>query len=83
MAKTTLADTPTEELHSKLKAINAIQNTVLGIFFVIILAWIVLGYWRTNLPVFISTVAMGIAIAAMQAATRSSLQAELRKRGAA
>ena len=80
MAKTTPADLPTEELRSKVKAITTIQNTVVVIFAVIILAWLVLGYWRTNLPVFISTVAMAVAISATQIATRSGLVAELRKR---
>ena len=80
MAKTSLADTPTDELRSKLKTIRVIQNTIVGIFGVIILAWIVLGYWKSNLPEFISTVAMGLAVSAMQVATRSSIVAELRKR---
>ena len=80
MAKTTLADTPTEVLRQRLKAITTIQNTVIGLFAVIILAWLVLGHWRSNLPVFISTVAMGVAATVAQVAARSGLVAELRRR---
>ncbi len=83
MAKTTLADTPTEELCAKLRAIKIVQNTITGIFGLIILAWLVLGYWRTNLPVFFGTVAMALGVSAMQLATRSSLVKELKKRDAA
>lgn len=80
MAKTSLEDLSTDELRAKLKAIKTIQNAVLVIFGVIILGWIVPGYWRENIPVFISTVAMAIAIGAMHVATRRSMVDELRKR---
>jgi hypothetical protein len=38
MAKTTLADTPTDVLRQRLKAVTTVHNTVIGIFAVIVLA---------------------------------------------
>ncbi len=71
---------PADVLHGKLKAAQTVQRTVLAIFAVIVLAWIVLGYWRTNLPVFISSIAMGIAAWAATSAAPRMLRAELARR---
>ena len=73
----------TDVLRGKLKAAEAIQRTVLATFGVIVLAWIVLGYWRTNTPVFISTIAMGVVAGAATSVTPRSLIAELRRRESA
>lgn len=69
-----------DELQAKLKAIKTIHASIIGVFVVIILLWIVLGHWRDNLPVFISTIAMAVAISASLVASRSNLNAELKKR---
>ncbi len=69
-----------EELQAKLKTFNSIQIATAGIFTVIILVWILLGYWKTNLPVFVTTVALAIVISASQFASTSGLRGELAKR---
>ena len=74
------SDLSIEELKGKLKKVRTIQMTTGSIFLVIILAWLVLGYWKTNLPVFISTVAMGIVCVAAASASLTALNAELAKR---
>ena len=70
----------TDQLRAKLQSIQRVHTTVVGIFVVIILAWLVLGYWKTNVPVFISTVAMSIAISGALLASRFGLHAELEQR---
>lgn len=75
-----LAEQTTDELKSKLATIRTVQLTVAVIFAVIILAWVILGYWRTNLAVFISTIAMGMTTVAATTALQGGLVAELKKR---
>ncbi len=74
---------PLDALRARLKSTQAIQRTVAGIFAVIVLAWVVLGYWKTNTPVFISTVAMGVAAVAITSIAPRALKAELVRRGTA
>ena len=69
-----------EELHAKLKTFKTLQATTTGIFLVIILAWIVLGFWKTNLPVFIITVVCAVGLSASQFASASGIRAEINKR---
>ena len=78
--KSNLSEMSTADLKSKLSSIRKIQLTVAIIFGVIILAWIVLGYWKTNVPVFISTVAVSITSVAAMTVSSSALAAELKKR---
>jgi len=78
-----LSQLTNDALHGKLKAAQAIQRTVFGIFGVIILAWIVLGFWRTNTPVFIITVAVAVAAGAAVSAAPRGIRAELARRKAA
>lgn len=67
----------TDQIEAKLKKFKVVQWTTMMIFAVIILIWIFLGYWRSNLPVFISTVAMAIAISASLYASQSGLKLAL------
>jgi hypothetical protein len=78
-----LSKLTTDVLHGKLKAAQALQRTVFGIFAVIILAWIVLGFWRTNTPVFISTIAAAVAAGASVTAAPRGIRAELARRESA
>ena len=80
MTKNTLSTLTDDELHAKLKTHNTLQFTTAGIYVVIILAWIVLGYWRTNLPVFIITVVGALGLSASQFASGSGIRAEVSKR---
>lgn len=80
MAPTGLTDVSTAELERKLAQSRTATRVVGTIFLVIVVAWILLGYWRSNVPVFISTIAMGLAGTAATVASRSGLQAELRRR---
>ena len=79
-SKSKLSKLTLEELQGKLKVVNSLQITTLGIFAFIILAWIVLGYWKENVPVFISTIAVAVAASSGLIASRSSLNAEIAKR---
>ena len=83
MAARSLSDMPTDELRRQVQAMRKVHTVIIGIFAVIVLVWLVGGYWRQNIPVFISTVAMSVAITAMQIASRGRLQKELARRGAA
>ena len=79
-----MADDPTrltvEQLESKLTSAVALQRTVSIIFGVIVLAWIVLGYWRTNIPVFIVTLTTAVAVSASSFATARNLRREIARR---
>jgi uncharacterized membrane protein YccF (DUF307 family) len=69
-----------EELRAKLNAIKKIHGVIIGIFVVILFFWLVLGHWKENVPVFISTVAMTVAITGALVASRSGLAAEVKRR---
>ena len=68
-----------EELEAKLKAAKKNQLIVMVIFGLIILAWIVLGYWRDNTPVFITTIALAVAIGFATSAGPRKLSADIEK----
>lgn len=80
MAKRPLTDRSTEELEKMLRATGTIRLTVAIIFGIIIAVWIVGGYWSKNVPVFISTIAMGVAVTAAQFASVSGIRQELERR---
>jgi uncharacterized membrane protein len=80
MARKSLSEMTTEELASKVRALKSIQTTIFAVFAVIIGTWLVLGLWRTNLPVFISTVVLAVGTSASQIAVRGGLMKELERR---
>lgn len=80
MAKQDLSALSLEALESALRQKRTLLRTVAGIFGVIVLAWVVLGYWRENTPVFISTVAIAVAVTASAWASVRGLERELRRR---
>ena len=80
MAKQDLSTLSVEELESALKGKQTLLRTVVAIFGVIIAAWIVLGYWRENTPVFISTVVVGVGVTAAQWGASRGLRDELQRR---
>lgn len=69
-----------DQLKQKLGAIKKVHYAIIGIFMIIILAWLILGYWKDNIPVFISTIAMTVAISGALLASRSGLSSEISKR---
>lgn len=69
-----------QELEHKLKVTNTLRITVGVIFGIIVLAWIVLGYWHSNLPVFISTVVMGLTSLVVTSISPRHIAAEIRRR---
>jgi hypothetical protein len=75
-----LANLSTEELSQKLNAVRKIHLTVVVLFVVIVIAWLATGYWRANVPVFASTIAMGLAASGAMIASRGGLVAELKRR---
>lgn len=82
MAARPLTDIPTEELTRQLGALRKVHTVITGIVAVIVLTWIVGGHWRQNLAVFVATVAMSVAITAMQFSARARLEKELARRRA-
>lgn len=68
------------ELESRLNALKKIHAVTAVIFAVIILLWILLGHWKTNLPVFISTVTFAGLIFLVQLAGRRQISTELARR---
>lgn len=78
--KKELSEYSTEELHAKLRTVRSIRTTSLVIFGLIIIAWVVLGYWKSNTPVFISTVALAVTILAATSVAPNLVSAELKKR---
>ena len=70
----------TDELEARCRSMRGVQYAISGIFALIILAWLVLGEWSENLPMFISTVMMGVALSIIMALTRRPLVAEIRRR---
>ena len=82
MSKKTLSTLSDDELQGKLKTSNSIAVTTTSILVVIILAWVVLGYWKTNVPVFISTICVAVVSSSSQFAIRQGLRAEINRRRA-
>ncbi|MCL4844148.1 MAG: hypothetical protein KJZ79_20010 [Bryobacteraceae bacterium] len=75
-----LSEMSVEDLKNKLNTVRKMQMTVGGIFVVIILAWLVLGYWKTNVPVFISTLCVAVGSLTAMTASSAGLRSELKKR---
>lgn len=75
-----LSDLSINEVEAKLHAVKRTRLIVSVIFGLIILAWIVLGYWRDNTPAFIATIALAGGILAMQTNSQQQLTKELEKR---
>lgn len=75
-----LSEMSTGELKNRLSAVRKVQITIGVIFLVIILAWVVLGYWKTNVPVFIATLCVAVGSLTSMVASTASLGAELKKR---
>lgn len=75
-----LTQLTTEVLQGKLRAAQTVQRTLFAIFGVIVLAWLVLGYWRTNVAVFISTLVVAVGAGVAQSASTAGIRAELARR---
>ncbi len=53
-----LSEMDQKELEQKHTSAQNTQRVVAIIFGLIVLAWIILGFWRENVPVFITTLSM-------------------------
>ena len=80
MAKVDLSTLSVEQLETALRGRKNLQFVVLGIFGVIVVAWLVLGFWRENLPVFISTVVVALGTSASLHAATQGVRTELQRR---
>ncbi|MCA9034126.1 MAG: hypothetical protein KDA91_03295 [Planctomycetaceae bacterium] len=69
-----------DELNQKLKDARRLQLLVGSIWGVIITVWVVLGYWQSNVPVFISTIALGLTSAAITNIAPQKIAAEIKRR---
>ena len=69
-----------QALEEKLNAGKRTQMIVGVIFSLIILAWLFLGYWRDNTPVFIITVVLAVGIFYITGNGPKQISAELEKR---
>lgn len=80
MAKRPVTEYSIPELEKALRSAQVVQRTTAVVFALIILAWIVGGYVAQNTLVFITTVVMAVAIAAVQQASKTALRKELARR---
>lgn len=80
MSKTTVTERTTESLHASLRSLKSIHITTTLVFCAIILAWVLLGYWRSNLPLFLSTLAIAVGTVTAQYASANGIRAELARR---
>ena len=80
MSQDDLSKLDIAELEGKLKTVQALQRTIIGIFAVIVLTWIVLGLWQDNLPVFIITIVMGVGTTLPASVNVNKVKAEIEKR---
>ncbi len=78
-----LSDMTDEELAAKLKTAVAVNVTVSVIFTLIVIAWVALGYWKTNVPVFVSTITMGLMSFLITSAAPRRLRSEIARRSQA
>jgi hypothetical protein len=53
---------------------------IIGRFVVNLVVMVTLGFWEANVPVFISTIAMGLGVSGAMIASWSGLVAELKRR---
>ena len=79
MTKRPLSDCSVEEFGGTLRSARVTQRTVAAIFGLTMLVWIFGGHVDQNTPMFISTVAMAIAILAVQHASNVGLAQRTRK----
>ena len=75
-----LADLTDAALEARIAAARKVHAVIVAIFAIIVLAWIVPGYWRENMLLFVSTVAMAVAITVAMHASTAGLRAERRRR---
>ena len=82
MSKKTISEKSIEELEANLKAINTIAVAIFGIFLVIILGWIIPGYWKENIAPFVATICVALGVTASQLAVRGGIAKEIARRKA-
>lgn len=75
-----LSNLTTDELLQRLKSMRNVQLIVSLIFAVILAAWVILGYWKTNTPVFIITMVMAFLMIVITNARSQKLKAVLAER---
>lgn len=80
MAQVDLATMTVEALETKLTGAITLRRTVIGIFGLILGAWIVLGYWRSNPAVFITSIVLAVGATAATSASAARIDRELRRR---
>ena len=62
MKNNSLTSLSNSELIKKYDTLRTIQWVIIGVFTVILLGWVFLGYWAENLPVFIIQVVIAFTI---------------------
>ncbi len=69
-----------EQLQAQLASARTTLAVVIGIFGLIILVWIVMGYWVDNPPAFLITVVIAVALSGILFTRQRSLAARLNRR---
>lgn len=82
MPKTGLSKLSVPQLRARLAAARSVQRTALGVYALILVAWVLSGSWRANLPVFGVAVVLGGAVAVVVSTAPAKIRAELERRGA-
>ena len=75
----TSAKASLETLQAKLKTAQAIQFSIMCIFLIFILLWVVLGVWQDNLILFVSQIVMFVAISGALISSQGGLRSEVKR----
>lgn len=82
MPKTGLSRLSVPQLRARLAAARSVQRTAIGIYALILVAWVLSGSWRANLPVFVVALVMGAGVALVVSLAPGKIRQELERRGA-
>jgi ABC-type multidrug transport system permease subunit len=78
--KKDLSSMSTDALKSQLGTLKKLHTAIMVVFVIIIMLWVILGYWQKNLTFFISTIMLSVVISGSLIASRSGINNELKKR---
>lgn len=70
----------TDTLKSQLGRLKKLHTAIMVVFVIIIMLWVILGYWQKNMTFFISTIMLSVVISGSLIASRSGISNELKKR---
>lgn len=78
--KKDISSMSTDTLKSQLGRLKKLHTAIMVVFVIIIMLWVILGYWQKNMTFFISTIMLSVVISGSLIASRSGISNELKKR---